>query len=302
MRLIRSKETTLRQYVLGELRDRPRLEIEERLITDPEIFEALGVAEAELAEEYLEDTLSSSDKTRFEQHYLVDRERHRHLAFIRMIKSYASAAPRVARGAESSDWRRISDLVRFHPAWAIAAAAMLFLLIGGNLWFVMWNYTLQGQLDQVRAQQGVERQLRQQLQGQVTGLTAQANALQGKLELQPGSAGQLPTFELTPGLLRSSGALARIAVPPGAQFVRLQLRLTSDNSVQYRAVLHDSEGNDVWFQSKLVAESTDGRATVTVHLPAQVLTRGDYQIRLSGTSTPGTAEVAATYTLRVTTP
>lgn len=291
MRLIRNTDTTLRQYILGELRERPRLEIEERLITDPATFEALGVAEQELAEEYLDDTLSAADKQRFEHHYLIDRNRHRQLDVIRLLKSYAANAPRRSHAAESSDWRRIGGLVRFHPAWAGAAAAVILLLIGGNLWFVMENYTLQRQFDQVRAQQG-------QLQGQVAGLTAQANTLQTRLESQR-TPGQLPTFVLTPGQLRGLGTLAPIAVSPGVPLVRLELQIPGNASPTYRAVLYDSDGEDTWSQSKLKAESISGRAVVVVMLPAQVLSRGDYRIRLTGTSVRGALEVTATYTFRV---
>jgi hypothetical protein len=301
MRLIRSTDHTLRQYVLGELRERPRLEIEERLITDPDVFEALGVAEAELSEEYLEGTMSAADKQRFERHYLVDQDRHRHLDFVRLLKSHATSAPRRTHARASSDWQRMGDLVRFHPAWASTAAAVLILLIGGNMWFVMWNYKVQGQFDQVRAQQGREEQLRQQLQGQVSGLTAQANTLQTRLESQQGAPGQSPTFWLTGGQLRgSASSLTSIAVPAGAQLVRLQLQLPGDDASPYRAALSDAAGDDIWFQSRLKAESTGGLPTVSVLLPAQLLSRGDYQVKLSGTS--GRGEAVATYTFRVTTP
>jgi hypothetical protein len=303
VRLIRSSDHTLRQYVLGELREHPRLEIEERLITDPDVFDALGVAEEELADEYLDGTLSAADKLRFEQHYLINRDRQRRVNFVRRLKSYAMAAARRAPAEGAGDWQRIGDLVRFHPRWAIAAAAVLILLMGGNLWFVGWNYRLQGQLDQVRAQQGREEQSRQQLQGQLPGLTDQANTLQRMLDAQQGGAVQLPTFGLTPGRLRGPGSsLVRVVVPAGAAHIRLQLQLPGDDASLYRAVLSVDAGAYIWFQSKLNAESNGGRDIVTVLLPAQVLAPGDYQLKLSGTAAQGALEVIATYSFRVNVP
>jgi hypothetical protein len=303
VRLIRSSDHTLRQYVLGELREPPRLEIEERLITDPDVFEALGVAEEELAEEYLEGTLSAADRLRFERHYLVNRDRHRHVDFVRRLKSYATAAARRGPAEVASDWQRIGDLIRFHPRWAIAAAAVLVLLMGGNLWFVGWNYRLQGQLDQVRAQQGRDEQSRRQQQGQLAELTARADTLQKRLETQQAAPGQLATFWLTAGRLRGPGSsLVPISIPAGAAHIRLQLQLPGDDASPYRAVLVGSAGDDLWSQSKLKAEATGGPAIVTVFLPTQVLAPGDYQLKLSGTAAHGALEVIATYSFRVNVP
>ena len=50
MRLIRRSDQTLRLYVLGELRETSRLDVEERLVTDPNFFEALGMTEDDLTE------------------------------------------------------------------------------------------------------------------------------------------------------------------------------------------------------------------------------------------------------------
>ena len=230
----------------------------------------------------MEGALNDDDRHRFERHYLVDGERRRYLDLIRSLKSYASAVPRV-RPAETRGWARIADLIRANPSWAAAAAAVLVLLVGGNLWLVTWSYRLHGQFELVRAQQARQEQLRQELQGEVARLTDQANGLQARLDLAQAGSGQPPTFTLVAGLLRGSGTLTRISVPAGAQVVRLELELTGDGDPPFRAVL-DADGEEIWSQAKLSAASAGGRAVVIVLVPAQVLTPGDYQIRLSRTS------------------
>src|SRR6185436_4552474 len=168
MRLIRSIDTTLRQFVLGELGERPRLEIEERLITDATAFESLAIVEQELVEAYVERTLTPAETERFEQRYLVDRDRRQHVEFVRQLKAYASKARE--GGDERSDWNRIADFIRVHPAWGSAAAAVLFLLVGGNLWFGISMLRLHGQLEQVRADRGRDSALHQRLESELAGL------------------------------------------------------------------------------------------------------------------------------------
>ena len=68
---------TLKQFVLGALDDDHRLEVEQRLVTEPETFEALELVEAELVEAYAEDALSSAERLGFERHYLTTPERCR---------------------------------------------------------------------------------------------------------------------------------------------------------------------------------------------------------------------------------
>jgi hypothetical protein len=287
MRLIRNIDTTLRDFVLGRLDEQPRLEIEERLVTDPEVFAALGAAEQELAEAYLEGTLSAAEKKGFERHYMIDPRHHTHVDVIRLLKVHAVRSARTTAPAVS-DWRRLAELFRLHPAWTAAAASVVLLLIGGNLTFMLWNYRLQDQSDQVREH--------------VAGLTSLVASLQTRLESQQAVPGQTPPFVLTAGQLRSIGPTARIEVPPGARVVRLQLQLQGERASSYKAVLADADGIDLWFQAKLAATSIDGRDAVMILLPAELLPRGDYQVKLNGISAGGDPMLVATYTFRVTTP
>jgi hypothetical protein len=299
MRLIRRSDQTLRLYVLGELRELSRLEVEERLVTDPDFFEALGMTEDDLTEEYVEGTLSAADTERFERQYLTTHERRQDLAFFRQLKSYAAAQRPTVRLA---DRLRINDLIRFHPLWSSVAAAVFILLVGGNLALLVGNYRLQGQFDHVRAEHQREEELRLQLQGQVAALTAQGNTLQGRFESQQ-VTGSLPTFGLTSGRLRGPGStLATLSISSNAQQVRLELQLPGNDSSPYRAVLYDEGGDVIWSQAKLKAESNSGRSTVVALVPSAVLSPGEYELKLSAATARRDLEVVATYSFRVNLP
>ena len=298
MRLIRRSDQTLRLYVLGELREPSRLDVEERLVTDPDFFEALGMTEDDLTEEYVEGTLSAADTECFERHYLTTHERRQDLAFFRQLKSYAVEQRPTVRLA---DRLRLNDLFRFHPLWSSVAAGVFILLVGGNLALLLGNYRLQGQFDHVRAEHQREGELRLQLQWQVAALTAQGNTLQGRLESQQGT-GSLPTFGLTSGRLRGPGSGARLSISSNAQHVRLELQLPGNDSSPYRAVLYDEAGDVIWSQAKLKAESISGRSAVVVLVPSAVLSSGEYELKLSAATARRDLEVVATYSFRVNLP
>jgi len=298
MRLIRRSDQTLRLYVLGELREPSRLDVEERLVTDPDFFEALGMTEDDLTEEYVEGTLSAADTECFERHYLTTHERRQDLAFFRQLKSYAVEQRPTVRLA---DRLRLNDLFRFHPLWSSVAAGVFILLVGGNLALLLGNYRLQGQFDHVRAEHQREGELRLQLQRQVAALTAQGNTLQGRLESQQGT-GSLPTFGLTSGRLRGPGSGARLSISSNAQHVRLELQLPGNDSSPYRAVLYDEAGDVIWSQAKLKAESISGRSAVVVLVPSAVLSSGEYELKLSAATARTDLEVVATYSFRVNLP
>jgi len=298
MRLIRRSDQTLRLYVLGELREPSRLDVEERLVTDPDFFEALGMTEDDLTEEYVEGTLSAADTECFERHYLTTHERRQDLAFFRQLKSYAVEQRPTVRLA---DRLRLNDLFRFHPLWSSVAAGVFILLVGGNLALLLGNYRLQGQFDHVRAEHQREGELRLQLQRQVAALTAQGNTLQGRLESQQGT-GSLPTFGLTSGRLRGPRSGARLSISSNAQHVRLELQLPGNDSSPYRAVLYDEAGDVIWSQAKLKAESISGRSAVVVLVPSAVLSSGEYELKLSAATARRDLEVVATYSFRVNLP
>lgn len=276
MRLTPELEGTLRRYVQGELSETLRLELEELLLTDPDAFEALGVVEDELAEEYLEGEGSALERKGFEEHFLTSPERRRRLAFLLALKHRAASAsqptseeaPAVPGDGVRASARRPSwiDAVaewlrpaRWQPAWA-AVSAMLALSLAGNAWLA-W------------------RQL---------------------APLEP--AAQVPTLTLAPGLLRAEGTLPRVSVPPAAAGVRLILELPGSDYPRYRATLLDDEGTELWTASRLQAETAEGRAVVVLVVPAAMLPRGDYQVKLGGITPSGEPEALSSSPFRVNVP
>jgi cell division protein FtsB len=355
MRVARHLDATLKRYVLGELDEQPRLEFEERLVVDPELFELLGPTEDELVEEYLEDVLSPAERARFERHFLTNEDRRWHLEFVQLLKDRASAmvpagpeqtalssaGPGVQRGSNSVDvakpvqpqpysgvtsWAILkgsTGLLRLRSIQTRSLTALMAVLVAGNVWFAFRGRNAGTELVRLRAENQAEQSQFHNLQMQAAQLAAETQALQAQVKLlesqrqretsevrapsllterlQP-SRTPVPMFVLSPGLLRSEGAVTRIVIPSDTQLIGLRLDLAGTEYSLYRAVLYDAVAEEIWAQSKLIARTSAGRGAVIVVLPSELLSRGDYQLKLSGINRVGVQQSVAAYSFRVTTP
>src|SRR5687767_9309299 len=86
----------IRRYLLGQLNDGAREEIEQQLILDEDLLEELLVAEEEVIDEYLTGKLGVEDRDAFERHFLATPERQAKLKFGRAFSRYLSSQPVVA--------------------------------------------------------------------------------------------------------------------------------------------------------------------------------------------------------------
>lgn len=122
----------MRHYLLGQLRDDARQEIEQELLTNSELFEELLVTEDEIIDEYLGGILSPAERTQFEQHFLATPERQQNLRFARALNRYLTTVktgPRVTT-AQLLAGSRSSQARLFRIGAAVVAVA----LIIGALW------------------------------------------------------------------------------------------------------------------------------------------------------------------------
>jgi anti-sigma factor RsiW len=105
---------------------------------------------------------------------------------------------------------------------------------------------------------------------------------------------------LTPGMVRDGGMLAQVVISPNDATVRFRLLLTGSEFPAYRAVFVDADGEEVMAVSKLRVDPGSPTRAVTTVVPSDLLSPGEYQIKVSGTLPDGTNESVATYSLRVT--
>jgi len=100
-------------------------------------------------------------------------------------------------------------------------------------------------------------------------------------QAQPSTAPVVFSVLLTPGTTRGGGQIKRLAIPPGTDFVQLQLDLEGDRHSGYAATLKTTAGTQVWEQTGLTPQP-DG--SILCRVPAGVFKSGSYELTLAATS------------------
>ncbi len=86
-------QTKVRDYLLGYLSDDEQEKIEERLMTDDELFEELEISKNELIEEYRAGELTQADRQRFGNGYLASPEGRSDYTFAMALDCMEKPAP-----------------------------------------------------------------------------------------------------------------------------------------------------------------------------------------------------------------
>lgn len=270
------EQQTIRQYLLGLAPQEDSSRLEEQLLTNGALYGELLISEDELIDEYLSGELSQLDRRSFETHFLTAPERRQKLRFAQALRKYLTVAgapdshdvvaaeksfEEPGKATQNAGRKRsvTSLLPTWNPIVSYSLAAAMLLLTGGISWVVLNNWR--------------QQEARQ--------------------------AGNVLTVSLTPGLVRDSGETKRISILPSTGGVRLRLILNTDATQSYRAELLDGERLSLVVQDNLKPETEGGEKFVTLDLPAKILKRGDYQVKLGRQLSDGSIEDTGRYSFRV---
>ena len=258
----------VRKYLLGTLPPDRLAQLEERLLSENELYEELLIAEDELIDQYLSNQLSDSERTTFESSFLLTPERQQKLRFARTLKRYVSAAdPKNIAGGQLSEnpFRAFTRLFSFlqNPVAVPSLVAVVLLLCTGTSFFI-WNRLARTQTH-----------------------TESGNVL--SVALAPD----------TMAFVREGGEMKKISIPRGTETVQLRLQLPAVNYHAYRVVLQATESSDSWTRENLKPETLEGEKFLSMDLPAESLKRDDYQLKVSGSPETGNYEEIGRYRFRV---
>jgi CHAT domain-containing protein/tetratricopeptide (TPR) repeat protein len=140
-------EGHLRKYLLGELNEAEQQRLEERLLSEDELFDLLLVAEDELIDDCVGGALSAQELQRFDS-FISTPERHRKLSFAMALRRYvraeAAASEPATTDAVSAALIHRSPVVGRRSAWwkqafsspylRLAAAAVIVISLGLGIW------------------------------------------------------------------------------------------------------------------------------------------------------------------------
>jgi hypothetical protein len=301
-------------YLLGNLNPDEQQRLEERLMTDSDAFEELQRIEDELIDDYLEGGLTDRDKERFENFFLAAPERRQKLSFAKSLKRYVAAhrPKKNYRAFWSATGQALWPARSPFLKWALAASIMF--VVAGGSWSALQISKLQTALerDQTNLSES-QRQLRifQSNNSQLAALLAneQAQITQLKQEmadlkrapkpgspLLPGQIQPILALSLAPGRSRSSGGIQEIIIPSGERLVKLDLKMEPMKYPQYQATLQRIGGEKIRAQTE---SSIEGQFP-GLYISSELLTPGDYELRLSGITSTGEIEEIDDYYFRAT--
>jgi hypothetical protein len=318
-------EKAIRKYLLGELAPDEQERLEERLLDDNDYFQQLLIVEDDLIDDYVGGELSSDERLRFDNYFLAAPERGRDLRFARALRKYVSSSavenspakaesPPRQNSLLSSFWAALRPQI---PLVGFSLVAML-LLTAGGLWLFNRQSRQQSQPGSAQTEPANPPQIAQQPQvnnqpADNTQLAdkGQANSNQGLAN----STGQQPpptpktekpkatafAFTLSSGITRGGGEMKRVEIPRDAERVQLRLELDAgaDDYQSYQAVLQTGAEREILKTSRLGASATAKGKIVVLEVPATLLKREDYYLKLSGQNAAGQVESVGTYSFRV---
>ena len=271
-------DALLREFLLGKLTGEDQERIEGLFLTDSQTRERVLALEQDLFDDYLEDSLSQGDKERFISRYAQTDEQRRKLRITGAIKDWAvreARAPHQAAAAVSI-WSRIWSWLRFNPRFFIPIAVTT---VVAAVFAIVW---LNGRIEQ-RKHLAIEQEL------------AQLNSPASLREVPPNTI----SVDLSPVSPRSTQLQGELIIPAEIGFVELQLPwIQSERYSTYQAEVLRLRDRKSFKIPNLQAQN-NGRYTIRLRLPAQMLPTGGYQINLTGIAANGTLSFSEEYSFVV---
>ena len=262
-------EQEIRGYLLGSLSPERDAELHALFEDEADLREELLAVEAELFDQYVQGLLSAADKTAFETYVLNDEGGHEKLRFAHNFHSFQKAnytkdvVAHRAPAPNSAPVRSSSAL--FAPFNKNPVFAVLLIILAALLITLVACLSL---------------------------MKSRANSLTKVVSTGP--------FKLAPGSVQPDGGLLKLAAPAKHECVTLELELAKSDFKEYKTQLF-RENQPLDSQDELKTEPRSTHYIVPVTVTGEILTPGDYQLKLSGVATSGRPEFIASYSFRVTT-
>ena len=251
----------MRSFLLGNLGADSRARLEESILSDPAVYEELLVVEEELIDQYLTNDLSPSERQQFETNFLTTAERQKNLHFGRLLRRYLNSQPVLVSPDEIPvAVRQIKTPAPATKFLALSAAVVATIAI---IALVCWLSPRKPQPSTV-----------------------------------PEDSSRLVKVTLTPGSQRSEGITTQpVQVPPRGR-VRLEMQVSNSSFHNYKSELF-RENDPLQTAVELKPETKGEQHIIPWTITGEVLSPGEYQVRLSGVLDSGHDEFIDNYSFRV---
>jgi hypothetical protein len=307
-------EKQMIRYLLGEMSIDEQIAMETGYFTDPEKFNMLQVVEQDLIEGYINNKLSASGRTKFEQHFLSTPARREQVQFFKTLTKVipfefdqpvlAVADPiafeQLGVGQKNSWWETILSPFRvqkFALGMSFAAAIMI-LAIAGSWMLIGTRQRNGGELANANTSASPEKATDQQKPSgeQVDRDIKQDNQVKSVTPVAPKSPAKsvIASFILTiPGGVRGgpikgpNTAPEVLRLPSGADSIQLTLNHQDAPYSRYRVSLQTIAGKQLWSRSEVKASRVKSGTSLLLNVPAKQFNEGSYILSVSRNNSEG---------------
>lgn len=300
-------ENRIQRYLLGDLTEPEQFALEQQILGDGEAFEQIEAVENDLIDSYVRGRLTTSQRGLFEKNYLTSTAHRERVAFATDLVSAADESKGRVAAVEKSP---ASPFGINRWAWAWAAAVVL--LVAGGVWMYAENRQLREELNRLNQQTSVAQQRSQELEHELSAEGEHMDSLAAELdhltEEQPTTAGpqrdnsikrSVLSFVLSPLLMRSGGEPQLVKIEKDIQAVLLTMNVQEPGERKFQVALRTVEGTQVWQRNQISAHKQQkGNSAISVSIPSNKLTAGDYVLTLSAGNV-GSLEEINRYFFRV---
>jgi hypothetical protein len=261
----------LNQYLLGSLPEAETERFDELSVTDAEFAGALGAAEKDLIDAYVQGELADEVLQQFKSRYLASPAKRARVEFAHAFQVMAekfqpTRAPEAAATIpdESPAEHKVSERIpaagvfrfpRLMTHWGLAATALALFLIGG--WLLFENTR------------------------------------------RPPTTPMIASFVLTPQT-RDAGQIRTLSIPAKTGQVAITLELEPNDYPAYRVELLDPSDNRIlWGSDQLKASATGNGRALNLRFPVPLLKPQSYLLRVTGVSPAGQTENIGDYPFKL---
>ncbi len=271
--------SNLRQYLLGNLPEAESDALEIQIMSDDQTGEEVALAESNLIEDFLENSLTPAETELFTHHYLILPERRKKLELVYLLKKRAmtvKAIPETTLVAEQSFFDKLKEFFssNLRPL-AVAVSLLIVAAVIGIIFLVSRN------------------------SAPPNTLLAQQTAELNRANLSnPADIKNAQNLNLFPGLTRGNNTANVVAQNQTAETVFFKLALVAEmppNSELKLKLLKDKKV--LLTQEKIRVYENSGGTEVRWLLPVKPLEKGDYQIEVSANDS--TQSVLGVYSFTV---
>jgi hypothetical protein len=312
----------LTRYLLGNLPEEERLQVEVEFLRDDQRYEQLLALENELFYDYAQNKLSPADREQFEKRFLSsEQNRKRAVLAAALARKMAEATPVGAAENTVADreprrfWQFLKAYFVVQGAAVKVSLAVLVMVSLALIWLVIGIVRLRNEINRSQARLGAQEE---HLQKQAQQERARADELTLKLEremdenmglrrmlskaqAQSGEQAEkrpsMVSLVLAPSTVRDQASgMKKLYLPPSAGLLKLRLKLKGEAEYEsYQVTLLTAEGAEKWSRGGLQAKRTGAGQSIELSLSAEVLAEGDYELRLKGQASDGTLEETGDY-------